>query len=133
VSASENPLVSLGGKLFRFSVVYSIIATLLSIALATAGLPVPDALVMVPFNVTAVGDALSKLSNQPLPLAIAGVALSAAYSMSNVFIGSFIAIPKLFESIVSAINPALIPIARFLGGVCAAAIILYLANMVLGR
>lgn len=132
-SGGGNPLVSLGEKLFRFSVVYSVIATLLSIALATAGAPVPDVLVMIPMNVTAVGEALSGLANQPLPIAIAGVALSAAYSMSNVFVGSLIAVPKLIETVVAAVSPSLIPLARFLYGVCGAAVILYLANVVLGR
>lgn len=131
-SGSSNPLVALGEKLFRFSVTYSVVATLLSIMLATAGQQVPDVLNMTPFNATAVGSTLSQLSGQPIPAAIAGVALSAAYALSNIFIGSLVAVPRLVEALVSAVSPSLIPVARFLYGVCGAAVLLYLSSVLLG-
>lgn len=123
-----SPLYPLGRAAFRFAIAYSVISTLIAVALAAGGYPVPPLLTMVPIDPNALVAAANRVSNVPLLAATTTGFAMVGFSILNVVAGIALAFPKLVTAAFAALDPSLAPAGMFVGALLQASVLLYVVE-----
>jgi len=126
-----NPLVYVGRWAFKFAVAYSVIATILALALGSSGAYVPDALLAIPFQPADLVKTINEIAAKgPSYIAVLGGGTMALFAVFNFAAALALGIPKLFFYAAGAVDPALIPFALLVGGFLQLCTYIYLLSTV---
>jgi hypothetical protein len=132
-AGAPNPLYALGRWATRFALAYAVASSLMATVLGACGVPVPDVLLAIPIQPSALADAVNRMATAmgPQPAAFLAGGVLAIYAVFNIFAGLAFGIAKLFYQLAAALDPALIPFAALLGGLLQFSVYYYLLASVI--
>jgi hypothetical protein len=132
-TGASSPLYALGRWVTRFALAYAVASSLMAAVLGACGVPVPDALLAIPIQPSALVDAVNKMATAmgPQPAAFFAGGVLAIYAVFNIFAGLAFGVAKLFYQLAAALDPALVPFAAFLGGLLQFSVYYYLLTSVI--
>jgi hypothetical protein len=133
-TGASNPLYALGRWATRFALAYAVASSLMAAVLGACGVPVPDVLLAIPIQPSALADAVNKMATAmgPQPAAFLAGGVLAIYAVFNIFAGLAFGVAKLFYQLAAALDPALVPFAALLGGLLQFSVYYYLLASVVG-
>lgn len=125
-------LAGIGSAAFKFALAFSLVSTFLALALATAGVPVPDILKHSPINPQDIVKAVNNYADRPVLMFLLGAGGVITFAILNIVMGIAFGFPKLVVTLFSAVAPELLPLAAFIGAFVEVCIIVYMVISLVG-